>query len=564
MSKSISVNDKSKATKSLPKQSKSKKSKSQINLENQIFPVLTTLFSTAFIVLGTIISIYYIKGYRLTPEGSVERTGVISVNTNPAFSYVYLDNEQLGRSPQTESSVEVGQHTIRVEKDGYKTWTRKIEVFEGKSTPLFAYLYKNEISEDPVLKIDEEIVEVLQDEKRQNLYILATKPTETKQIVKIYRYNTRSLPLINSDTTLLLDIQIALDTNLPSMEVSPNGQNILLRFNEITQKDIYFGDYLLATNSTQGELNKIPSSLTQDAIITWNQNSNLLSQRVKSPFEITEITTSNFASTLLYSGGDENLIWTTDENGTLYYVKDIILDSEEETTQQEPESTYQYTIMAVDNNGNAQQVVDTIYSRKSGKYIQAQDLQELQAPFTNSKANTRFAGQITDLTIDDESKSIIITTEIAMYRYDLVEQMYTLIDNKPGSFITFDSEKESLLYTSDDALKLFLFEKEEADPITQLGSSTLVSFEKLVSQYPEDYLPKTVYSLNWALYDNWDSNVLFEYGNKAYHIDIFGTNFDQLDVDAQYLKLGENSDDLFGISQDVSEIFWTLYKYELR
>lgn len=565
MSKSISVNDKRKVAQSSSKQTKKKKPQNKLSLDNQIFPILTTLFSTAFIVLGTIIAIYYIKGYRLTSDGSVERTGVISVNTNPAFSSVYLDEKQLGRSPQTESSVEVGQHSIRVERDGYKTWSRNIAVFEGKSTPLSAYLYKNEIAENPVLKIDETIVNILQDQRRQNLFILATKTTETNQIVKIYRYNTKSLPLINSDTTLLLDIQIALDAKLPSMEVSPNGQNILLSFTETTQEDLYSGDYLLVTNSTQGKLNKIPSSLTQDAMIKWNQNSNLLSQRSKSPFEITEITPSNFASTLLYSGDNESLIWTTDENGVLYYVQEAIQNTETEATAiKEQESTYQYNIMAVDNNGESQQIIDTIYSQKSGEYIQAQELQELQAPFTNSQSNTRFAGQITSIKVDDESKSIIITTDIAMYRYDLVKQMYTLIDNKPGSFITFDSEKESLLFTDEYSLKLFIFKKEDADPITKLGTSTLVSFETLENQYPQDYLPEKDYSLTWALYDNWDSNVLFEYGYKAYHIDIYGTNFDQLEVDAQHLKLGENSDDLFGISQDVSKLFWTLYKYELR
>jgi PEGA domain/Protein kinase domain len=55
-------------------------------------------------------------------------TGLLVVESLPPGASVYLDNKAVGRTPLTLSSVNAGEHVVRLERDGYHRWARSIRV----------------------------------------------------------------------------------------------------------------------------------------------------------------------------------------------------------------------------------------------------------------------------------------------------------------------------------------------------------------------------------------------------------------------------------------------------
>jgi hypothetical protein len=309
-----------------------------------------------------------------------------------------------------------------------------------------------------------------------------------------------------------------------------------------------------------GNLEKLPLSLTNSAFTYWAKDSNLIFESVESPFEITKVSVENLATTVLLES-NRGFIWTTDENGDFYYLQ------ETESSSLSDANYTEYSLYAVNANGEQQAILPSIFTIFTNEFIDVDDISELQTPFKNSSQNTRFAGSIIDFHIDNNNKNFIFETDFAIYRYDIETKMFTLMDNQTGHYIATDEDETQMLYSTNDGLNIFIYDKEEADPITQLGSHTLVDYAELRQQYPSVLENKdNVYSLGWAFFDNWDQNIIFEYGGNVFHVDIYGSNLDVVDneTDTYYWLLGENSDELFNIDMDVSEIFYTLYRYDLR
>ena len=55
-------------------------------------------------------------------------TGLLVVESLPPGASVYLDNKAVGRTPMTLTAVNAGEHVVRLERDGYRRWSRSIRV----------------------------------------------------------------------------------------------------------------------------------------------------------------------------------------------------------------------------------------------------------------------------------------------------------------------------------------------------------------------------------------------------------------------------------------------------
>ncbi|MBP3498090.1 MAG: PEGA domain-containing protein [Alistipes sp.] len=69
-------------------------------------------------------------------------TGSIVVSGTPIMADVALDGKVVGQTPVKLGNILVGEHTITISKDGYKTNTQTITVAEGKSTTVNVALTK--------------------------------------------------------------------------------------------------------------------------------------------------------------------------------------------------------------------------------------------------------------------------------------------------------------------------------------------------------------------------------------------------------------------------------------
>nr|WP_246269911.1 DUF3344 domain-containing protein [Methanofollis tationis] len=78
---------------------------------------------------------YKIFGAVLSVRYAEEESGSIAVSSSPAGATVYIDDEESGVTNTTVTGLAVGDHTVRVEKEGYKTPDeRTVTVKKGSTT----------------------------------------------------------------------------------------------------------------------------------------------------------------------------------------------------------------------------------------------------------------------------------------------------------------------------------------------------------------------------------------------------------------------------------------------
>lgn len=73
------------------------------------------------------------------PEPTVF-TGSMRVESRPSGARVVVDGKEEGRTPVTLSTVRAGSHVVRIEMDGYRTWTASVRVVAGERRRVTASL----------------------------------------------------------------------------------------------------------------------------------------------------------------------------------------------------------------------------------------------------------------------------------------------------------------------------------------------------------------------------------------------------------------------------------------
>jgi hypothetical protein len=68
------------------------------------------------------------KAVPTIPRTTAGVGGVLVVDSRPAGAKVFLDGKLIGTTPMSMSTVAAGEHTIRLERDGYRRWSSSVRV----------------------------------------------------------------------------------------------------------------------------------------------------------------------------------------------------------------------------------------------------------------------------------------------------------------------------------------------------------------------------------------------------------------------------------------------------
>lgn len=103
--------------------------------------LLYTFLSLAIILSGTFVAIQYAKGnFRLTRQGFVPETGLLSANSFPTGAEVIINGKLLTATDDT-IYLEPGQYSVEIVKDGYWPWRKNLiverELVTQTNTQLF-------------------------------------------------------------------------------------------------------------------------------------------------------------------------------------------------------------------------------------------------------------------------------------------------------------------------------------------------------------------------------------------------------------------------------------------
>ncbi len=94
--------------------------------------------TTVYIVFCPLIILYALGyNYKPGPGRVVVKTGLIYLSTAPTGATIYLDDKELDqKTPTAVQDVLPGDHSVRIELNGYDSWKEQVPVREAKATVL--------------------------------------------------------------------------------------------------------------------------------------------------------------------------------------------------------------------------------------------------------------------------------------------------------------------------------------------------------------------------------------------------------------------------------------------
>ena len=94
-----------------------------------------------FIVAGTTLAIFWARGYRPDlKNGTLKGTGLLSANSFPTGATVYVDN-RLTTATDNTINLAPGEYEVKIVKDGYISWEKKLKLSEELVTQTDALLF---------------------------------------------------------------------------------------------------------------------------------------------------------------------------------------------------------------------------------------------------------------------------------------------------------------------------------------------------------------------------------------------------------------------------------------
>jgi hypothetical protein len=92
-------------------------------------------FLLMFLISAPVV-VLYTAGYRLdTTSGRITHTGVLNIKTIPRGATVLIDEEkESDRTPSVFDNVFPGKHTITLQRSGYTTWEKTLEIKSRETT----------------------------------------------------------------------------------------------------------------------------------------------------------------------------------------------------------------------------------------------------------------------------------------------------------------------------------------------------------------------------------------------------------------------------------------------
>lgn len=230
--------------------------------------LLNLALTLGSLILITIITLLYSEGWRIDlrgqngyPQPTVKKTGMIAVRSMPDGAKVYLNEELITATDDTVASLQPGQYSLRIEREGYESWKKDVSVYPELVTDITAVLVLQSPRLEPLTNTN---VQAFALSNNQNNIVFLTANQEEPGIwtlpltgspLNIFRNNTKPL---------VADTATATPSAGEKIWWSKDDSELLVQMNET--------GYLLYTIDVTGKANPKPQSITnvQEVFDRWD------------------------------------------------------------------------------------------------------------------------------------------------------------------------------------------------------------------------------------------------------------------------------------------------------
>lgn len=103
--------------------------------------VVAIIVGLSFITIGTLVTIFYARGFRPdTKNGGLKTTGLLVATSQPDAAQVYL-NAKLVTATNNTLNLDPGEYEVTISKPGYHSWKKKLVIEKELVTKTDAFLF---------------------------------------------------------------------------------------------------------------------------------------------------------------------------------------------------------------------------------------------------------------------------------------------------------------------------------------------------------------------------------------------------------------------------------------
>lgn len=297
-----------------------------------------------FITIGSIIAILYATGYRFEFKGNgtgnfkfIEGTGLLVATSKPDGARVYVNND-LTTATNNTINLAPGEYDVRIEKDGYLPWSKKISINNSLVSEANALLFPTAPKLEAITTIG--VSNVKMDKGGTRLAYSVASASAAKNGIYVLNMNSGPLVFLGASGTQIVDDSIA-PFSQAETTFSPDGKEILAYF---PLTGVY---YLLKSD----QANQTPLNITSTLALTqkdWEEQQKELDKKLSDslPKKLRPVASTYFKNMLPSPEGDR-ILYTASTSATLPLVlskKVPSVNSTPENRNLKKDSIYVYDI----------------------------------------------------------------------------------------------------------------------------------------------------------------------------------------------------------------------------
>lgn len=104
-------------------------------------PLVTLAVTLTILLIVSGIVMFFAQGYRIDiGNRNLEQTGILTVNSLPEGALIFLNEIPQDVTDNSIQGLKPGTYDLRLEKEGYQSWTRTVEISVGRVTQHTALL----------------------------------------------------------------------------------------------------------------------------------------------------------------------------------------------------------------------------------------------------------------------------------------------------------------------------------------------------------------------------------------------------------------------------------------
>ena len=277
---------------------------------------LHTLLTVTILFGITTLLYLYISGYRLnrnTPEENIDVsvTGMVGAKSIPEGANIYIDGELMNATNATVPGLKPGKYELKIVKNGYKAWSKEVEVFPELVTDITAVLISQSQRFEPLTKTG------------------AKSPSVSPSLTKLAYFSKDEnspgvwvIPLVNDGLNIfranaeavLEDTFYNIYSNGKSIEWSPDEKALLIEIEGVAENANQF--YLVDLTTRSAITTSAPEVIRQEWKAELEEIRGDFIERIDIPEEMRTIA---IAETSMWAPDNKKFLYIREHEGQNEY-----------------------------------------------------------------------------------------------------------------------------------------------------------------------------------------------------------------------------------------------------